>query len=162
MHLRPASQDVDGPAFLRPGISEGFDPGWLDVKSSAISMWISRNVSTGRIARRRREFFGRMLAHFTAHRGCRPLITELPEGVVPYMFPLWVDDLSTVFPVLEDRAVPMQRFGQFLSPEVNDDLCPNSTAFSKQLIQLPCHQDLREDELDWILDTVSSVISTPS
>ena len=107
MHLRPASQDVDGPAFLRPGISEGFDPGWLDVKSSAISMWISRNVSTGRIARRRREFFGRMLAHFTAHRGCRPLITELPEGVVPYMFPLWVDDLSTVFPVLEDRAVPI-------------------------------------------------------
>lgn len=156
----PKSQDVDGPAFMRPGISEGFDPGWLDVKSSGISMWISRNVSTGRIARRRREFFGRMLAHFTAHRGCRPLITELPEGVVPYMFPLWVDDLSTVFPALEDRAVPMQRFGQFLWPGVDENLCRTSVEFSKHLIQLPCHQDLREDELDWVLETVSSVIAS--
>ena len=88
------------------------------------------------------------------------MITELPEGVVPYMFPLWVDDLSTVFPVLEDRAVPMQRFGQFLWPGVDENLCRTSVEFSKHLIQLPCHQDLREDELDWVLETVSSVIAS--
>ena len=79
--------------------------------------------------------------------------------MVPYMFPLWIDNLSAVFPKLEDRAVPMQRFGQFLWNGVDETGCPNSLAFSKHLIQLPCHQELRDDEVAWIIDTVSEVIA---
>ena len=57
-------------------------------------------------------------------KGCWPLRPVLPEWVVPHMFPLWVENLDTVFPNLEDLAFPMQRFGQFLSPELDETICP--------------------------------------
>jgi len=154
------SDSADSPSIGKLGMTEEFDDGWLNLRACGLSKWISRNVAMGRIVRKRRENFQRLLTYFEGHRGCRPLIVRLPEGVVPYMFPLWVDNLAAVFPSLEDRAVPMQRFGQFLWPGVNDDLCSTSIAFSKHLIQLPCHQDLHEDELEWTLDTVSSVITS--
>lgn len=139
---------------------DAFDPQSVDIRATRFSHLVSRYASAGRIAKQRRRNFKRMLAHFSDRRGSRPLITELPDGVVPYMFPLWVDDLPALFPELEDRAVPVQRFGQFLWTGVDENICQVSADFSKYLIQLPCHQDLREDELDWIMETVSSVIAS--
>lgn len=137
---------------------DAFDLDWMDIEAPGVVKWISRHVPAGHLAARRRENYRRILAHVEGLPGCRPLITDVPDGVVPYMFPLWVDNLAAVFPRLEDLAVPVQRFGQFLWPGVDETTCPHSARYSKQLIQLPCHQDLRDEELDWILATVSNVI----
>lgn len=137
---------------------DAFDPDWMDIEVRGVVKWISRHVPASRLAKRRRENYHRMLAHFAGLPGCRPLITNVPDGVVPYMFPLLVDNLAAVFPRLEDLAVPVQRFGQFLWSGVDETTCPHSARYSKHLIQLPCHQDLRDEELDWILATVSNVI----
>ena len=155
---RPPDGQQDPSNGLDPGLLSDFEREALDKRASAISEWISRHVSFGRIVKKRRSNFEKLLQHFSSHPGCHPLMKNLPLGVVPYMFPLWVENLDTVFPKLEDRAVPMQRFGQFLSPEVDENLCRASIAFSKNLLQLPCHQDLRPAELDWIINTVSSTI----
>jgi dTDP-4-amino-4,6-dideoxygalactose transaminase len=76
------------------------------------------------------------------------------------MFPLWVDDLDRVFPKLEDLAVPMQRFGQFLSPEITAETFPTSFAFSHNVIQLACHQELTDDEVDSIVALVLQAIAS--
>ena len=154
-----AKRTTEGPALPRSGIPDSLDIGWMYVGASGMSSLLSRLVSRKCIATKRRRFFDRMAASFSGHTGCRPIINKLTDGMVPYMFPLWIDNLSAVFPKLEDRAVPMQRFGQFLWNGVDETVCPNSFAFSKHLIQLPCHQELRDDEVAWIIDTVSEVIA---
>ena len=67
---------------------------------------IYRSVSKQRIIRAHRENFLHLLDAFSDLPGARPLFTELPEGVVPYEFPLWLDDMDHRFPELEDLAVP--------------------------------------------------------
>lgn len=160
LRRRPGAENEEaGQTVMSKGEIAAFEPEWLETPPSGVAKWVSRHVSAGRMAVRRRENFSRMAAHFTNLEGCRPLFTQMPEGVVPFMFPLWIDNLSEVFPRLEDMAVPMQRFGQFLCEGVDETDCETSAGFSHHLVQLPCHQELRTAELDWILETVANAIA---
>ena len=78
------------------------------------------------------------------------------------MVPLWIDDLERAFPLLEDAAIPMLRFGQFLWPTVDENVCPISVAFSRQLVQIPCHQDLSDGDIDWIVEQVRDIVLSTS
>src|SRR3546814_2290961 len=72
--------------------------------------------------------------------GVTLLKPRLEPGVVPYMLPLRIPALRRIFACLEDRAFPMQRFGQFLFPGLDPALCPVSSDLSHHGLQLPCHQ----------------------
>ncbi len=74
------------------------------------------------------------------------------------MLPIWIDDLDRVFPRLEDEAVPMQRFGQFLAPGIDESVCEVSARRSHHSLQLPCHQALSETDLALIIDRVRRAI----
>ena len=76
------------------------------------------------------------------------------------MFPLWISDLERVFPFLEDQAVPMQRFGQFLWPGVDESVCQVSAGTSRHLVQFPCHQELTGNEVETIIARVRAVVSS--
>lgn len=161
--LRPTQKSKCADGCLLPTDSntlDNFDPHSVDIEASRFSRWVSRHAARGRIADERIKNYHRLVNHFSQQAGARPLIGKLKEGIVPYMFPLWVDELPTLFKELEDRAVPVQRFGQFLWPSVDKEICGTSYDYSKHLIQLPCHQDLHEEELDWIMATVSSVVAS--
>ncbi len=77
---------------------------------------------------------------------------QLAAGVVPYMVPLRIADLRRLFAILEDRAIPMQRFGQFLFPGLDEAFCPVSSDLSHHGLQLPCHQSLQEEEIQWMVE----------
>jgi dTDP-4-amino-4,6-dideoxygalactose transaminase len=38
----------------------------------------------------------------------------------------------------------------------NRGVCPNSEHYSRHLLQLPCHQELRREEIDWIISTIKA------
>lgn len=163
--LRRASGDgaapgrAVSPAQIKSGAQGGFDGAWMRVRQSAFSRLLCRLSSRRRVVERRRAHYRDYLAAFADVGGARPLLRDLPDGVVPYMFPLWVDRLGPVFEGLEDRAVPILRFGQFLWPGVDAATCPTSFAFSKHLVQLPCHQELTAAELQRIIGTVGDVLA---
>ncbi len=106
------------------------------------------------IAERRRDNYRHLLERLRGAPGCRPIIADLPDDVVPYMLPLWIDDLPRVFPRLEDAAMPMQRFGQFLWPDVDERTCPVSARYSHQVIQIPCHQELTHGDMESMAETI--------
>jgi perosamine synthetase len=147
----------ENPAQQRSGQRGGFDSAWLGVRASAVSRIICRYAARSRIVERRRRNYARMAQEFSGLRRCRLVFPQLPEGVVPYMFPLWIDHLAEIFPALEDRAVPMQRFGQFLWPEMDQDFCAVTRDHSRHSIQLSCHQELEDDEITAIVDRVRAV-----
>jgi len=91
--------------------------------------------------------------------GCRALLGPLGSGDVPYLYPLWVDDLARVFPHLEDDGVPMQRFGQFLWPTLDPAAFPHAAALSRHVVQFSCHQALGADDIGYIIDRVRHAVA---
>ena len=156
----PAADGDRDPGPAEVDFGDRVDKAKIGVKASLVTSLIERLTPRRRLVERRIENYGRLAAAFASLSGCRPLFRSLPEGVVPFMVPLWVERLSEVFPKLEDQAVPMQRFGQFLWPGVDESVCEASAAFSHHLLQLPCHQELSAAELDWIIDRVAERLSS--
>lgn len=153
----PTARPVrDNPALERSGQIGGFDAAWVGISATAVSRFICRSVSRQRIIERRRHNYARLVDGFSRVPGCRPIFPTLPDGIVPYMFPLWIDRLAEIFPALEDRAVPMQRFGQFLWPQMDSDICPVTARHSHHSLQLACHQDIDDDGITAVIERVRS------
>ncbi len=151
---RPES-DADASAESGVAVeSPSFGARWMEVRATGFSRATARFASRSRICRKRRENYLRYLTGLGQIPGCRPLFDTLPEGVVPYMFPLWVDALADVFPVLEDRAVPMQRFGQFPWDGMDRATCPVGAACARHLVQFPCHQEMTGRDIDQVIARV--------
>jgi dTDP-4-amino-4,6-dideoxygalactose transaminase len=148
---------------LAPGSSEGgfgFDPDWLDKRASVCTRLLLRAVSRRRMGALRRAHYLRMRDALADLPGCRPLFAGLPDGVYPWVFPLWVDDPAPLFQALKTAAVPVLRFGEFLSPAVTADTCAHSVALSRHVLQFPCHQELRAAELDWLIAQIRSAVQS--
>lgn len=106
-----------------------------------------------RIARARRTRYRQWLAGLRDTPHCRPLFPTLPEGVTPAFFPLLIDQPESHFYQLKRLGVPIWRW---------DDLaagaCPVSDDYRLHLLHLPCHQDVSETEMDWLLGAVNTVM----
>lgn len=147
---------------LAPGASDGgfsFEPAWIDKRSSLLSRYLVRTVSRTRMATKRRQHYLRLHDALSGLPGCRPLFTELPDGVVPWVYPLHVENLKNIFPTLKNAGVPIIRFGEYLWPGVDEALCPVSVLLSGRVMQFPCHQDLRPDELDWMIEKITAALT---
>ena len=152
---------VAGPGMAKlsmaPSSAEGgvaFEPNWMDKRMSLAARLVMQASSFGRIVTRRRSHYQRLLNACKAIPGCHPLFPVLPEKVVPYAFPLVIDQPERVFSTLKQAGVPIIRFGEVLWPGVDDSICPVSVALSRTVFQFPCHQELDETELDWMIDTI--------
>jgi dTDP-4-amino-4,6-dideoxygalactose transaminase len=135
-----------------PNTSDGsyaFDPTWIDVKMSTASAALLSATSVSRLVARRRRHYEALLAAFTGRSDCRPLYPDLGGTVVPYVFPLIVDNPRRSFPRLKMRGVPLFRW-----EDIDYSVCEKSRFYSQHLYQLPCHQELSDDELSWLITEV--------
>ena len=139
-------------------LSPDFDPVFADKRASWSARLIIKNAGWAGIAELRRQNYKRLHAAFSQLRGCTPLFAYLPDDVVPQVYPLLVDEPEIVFPQLKVGGVPIIRFGEFLWDYMDRKLCPVSMDLSRRVFQFPCHQDLKEEELAWIIATVRQVI----
>jgi dTDP-4-amino-4,6-dideoxygalactose transaminase len=88
------------------------------------------------------------------------LFATLPDGVYPWVFPLVVDDTKRIFKTLKCAGVPIIRFGEYLWEGVDASVCPASVELSQRVLQFPCHQELRAEELDWMIAKITSALKT--
>lgn len=140
--LPPARQAI------APAASESdfdFDPRWLDKRSAWFSRTLLRLSSRQRLCRSRRRHYQALEQAVQGLPGCRPLYPALPEQVVPWVFPLLVDDPEPVFQRLQAAGVPLVRFG--LPLWTGAEGCADAQALARHVLGLPCHQALSEQEL---------------
>lgn len=138
---------------LAPASSDSgfeFEPRWIDRRSAWFSRAVMACASTRRIASSRRRHYLALAEAARGLPGCRPLFPVLPDGVVPWQCPLVFDDPEGVFERLQAAGVPLVRFAQVRWPGVDSATCANSAMLARRVLALPCHQELREDELAWI------------
>jgi len=148
-------------APLTPSSSDSsydFDPRWLDKRSSLFSRLVLARVPHGAIVARRRANYLALAAALSALPGCRPLHAHLPDEVCPWLFPLVVDDPEPLFARLHGAGVPMTRFADTLWPGVDAAVCANSAYLSRHVLGFPCHQELRPDELAWMIATIGAAV----
>ncbi|WP_338769349.1 DegT/DnrJ/EryC1/StrS family aminotransferase [Massilia sp. METH4] len=146
---------------LAPGSSDGgfgFDPAWLTKRSSLYSRVMLRLVSRRRMGELRRRNYRRLYDALSGLPGCRPLFASLPDGVYPWVFPLLCDEPLALFRQLKEARVPVIRFGEYLWPGVDATVCENSVDLSRRVLQFPCHQELRDDEIAWMIGQVRGAI----
>lgn len=147
-----------------PG-SEAHSPDAVDANMSLIdlplshraltraSAWVSTEVPRQRIVQARRRHYERLLQALQGSEGFRPLMPQLPADSAPYVFPLWVRTPDPGYLEMRHLGVPVSRWDR-LWPGVPALQGDAGVPWSHHVLQLACHQDLSDQELDAIVAQV--------
>lgn len=146
---------------LAPSSSDSsfdLDPAWIDRRSSRFSRAMLRLVSPSRVAALRRANYARLDDALRGMPGARPLFPRLPDGVCPWVYPLAVDDPELLYQRVQAAAVPVTRFGRPLWEGVDERVCADSVWLSRHVLSFPCHQELRDEELAWMIGAIRKAL----
>lgn len=148
---------------LGPGASDGayeFDPKWLYTPTSFSSRLILSTSSKAHVTGLRQRNYNILHNALSDLKGCIPLFRELPNDVIPYIYPLLVDYPEKVFPILKKKGVPILRFGELLWPDMDTTICDNTMVLSRKLLQFPVHQELKLLEINWMITEIVRAINS--
>ncbi len=151
-----------GTPALSPDSSDSsfdFDPRWLDKRSSMFSRLLTRRASPTRIAQARRANYQRIEQALRGHAAGRPLYAILPDGACPWAFPFVADQPERLCQRLRAMGVPVVGFGRTLWPGVDGTVCAASAELSHRVLGFPCHQELREEELAWMIGRIREALA---
>ncbi len=133
----------------------GFEPEWIQTRISWFSKIICKLSSTEKIIQRRTQNYNWLLSAFHNLPKCHILYPHLPDGIVPYVFPIVVENADPAFVHLRQQGVPLLRW-EHLHDQIDSAVCTNSLYYSHHLIQIPCHQELNKRELKWMVEKIQT------
>ncbi|MDT8383060.1 MAG: DegT/DnrJ/EryC1/StrS family aminotransferase [Gammaproteobacteria bacterium] len=135
-----------------------FDPSKVGKAGLRVSALIINNTNHGFVCAQRRKNYQHWLDAVTGLIGCRPLFEELPDNVVPYMFPLIITkEPKIAFHILKLNGVPVWRWEDMA---VSD--CKIVNDYRQSLLQLPCHQNIAGNDIDWMASVLRLALTTES
>lgn len=122
--------------------------------------WIASAVHRSRIVELRRRNFLELGKRLERLPGAHALWADLPEGVAPYVFPLYVDDPEASYQRLRATRIPIFRWDEIWpgTPTLPGD---HGLDWATHVFQLGCHQDLSVADVEAISAIVRKVISGP-
>jgi len=122
------------------------DMGRADIAPVWASMALNGLLPRQRILARRRDNFAQYLQAFSNVRGAHPLFDSMTPDAAPYVFPLWVDDAEQVYRAAVALELPVYRWDRLWpgTPSLQNDAGP---VWSRHVLQLLCHQDLRPEDI---------------
>lgn len=115
--------------------------------ASAITRWMIARLTSQTMVRKRRENYSLLTAALADCPTLRVLKTDFRKDLVPYMVPVVLEDPQRQFAALKARGMPMWRW-----EHSRTGICPVTDQLARALIQIPCHQSLRANDLEWIID----------
>lgn len=121
------------------------------------SRWLIDHSSIRGCIQRRQSNYRRWLQGVARLPNCHPLYSELPDDVVPYMFPLCIEHPMPHFYWLKHLAVPVWRWDEMALSD-----CTVAKNYRLHLLHLPCHQALSDDEMNWMLTALENVLRAPA
>jgi len=117
-----------------------------------------RRLPRDRVVRNRQRHHARLRQGLSGLKGARPAFVGSDEaGRAPYVLPLWVDDADRVYHGLRNAGWPVFRWDRRWpgQPALPGDL---GDVMGRHVLQLPCHQDFREHELDGMITAVQTCL----
>lgn len=158
MKPRPPSSSTPPAAdSLRRDNTGEIDPALVLAAPAWISRLVAARAARPRLAGARRRNFAHLAEALAGLPGCEVPFHPAP-GEVPSMVPVRFTGAETVHRRLLARRIPMQRYGETPWPGLDRALCPVSDGFARELIQFPCHQDLRPAEIDRLAEEIRAAV----
>lgn len=121
------------------------------------SRWVIGHSSIKKNISRRQENYRRWVQALSDMSNCHALYPEISPDVIPYMFPLYLDIPMPHFYWLKQMGVPVWRWDEMAISN-----CPVAADYRLHLLHLPCHQSLRDEEMEWMLAAVRKTLAIPT
>lgn len=133
------------------------DPSKVDLAMSRMChVVLGRQDYEGIVARRRRNF--QMLLDRLGPVG-QPVFRSLPEGVSPLFFPLVVRNKLELHRRLLANGVEAVNFWSRIPDFIPESEFPEVISLRRSVLELPCHQDLTEKQVDLIAERTAELSS---
>ncbi len=129
-------------------------------RPAPVVRWIERHADRARIVDGRRRNYLLLAELLGTVRGGRAVTPDLPEGAVPYVFPFWVDHPERCYQPIRRSGVPVFCW-DVLWPGVPTIPGDVGLTWSPHVLQIGCHQDLREEDIHAIADRVRTLVENP-
>jgi dTDP-4-amino-4,6-dideoxygalactose transaminase len=112
----------------------------LELGVSPLVRRVARAHDLAQVVERRRRNFFHLLGALRAV--APPLVSELPSGVCPLFYPLWVPDRDEVLARLRAENVEAGEGWPTFHPRCDGGEFPEAERLRQHVLELPCHQDL--------------------
>lgn len=150
----------------------GCDMGRVARAPTWVARALHRTLPQASIVHRRRRNFQAYIEALAADpatpTAVRPLVAHLPDGAAPYVFPLWVDSAplaDALYTRLRLAQLPVFRWDR-IWPGTPADPQDSGPVWSRQVVQLLCHQDLCSADIQQVIASVRhghrALLPTPS
>ncbi len=131
---------------------EQFEPAHATLGMSSICKTVIASQPCGTIIERRRRNFLHLLSRLNGI--AETVFPGLPSGVCPLFFPIQTANKLEVQRRLLEAGVDAVNLWWFDAPGVQPGEFPEAEKLRKTVLELPCHQDLAPEAIDWIADQV--------
>lgn len=135
--------------------SVSFDVANMNIGISGFCLRIMADLDYAALRRRRRENFALMREQLAGKISI--LQQDLKEGMCPMFFPILVPDKKAVAKALLSRGVRAVEFWNYGYPEAKEVSCPTTRFFQNHLLELPIHQDITSEQVNYTVDQVLSL-----
>ena len=119
---------------------------------SDISLQIQSALSVDNLGQKRRENYCTLLNGLSNCQGVRPLFPDLPDGVVPLYFPLWVENRNLLKESLVDASIYAPVV--WPKPEETPEICEVAQILYTHLLCIPIDQRYDESDMNRIVERV--------
>jgi perosamine synthetase len=135
-----------------------FDPNFVNCAMSGISRWILEHSDIDWVRSRRVSNYNYLLQALADVVGAVPIYPVLPSGVCPWVFPVRLDQIPEACLKLRNIGVPAVSWSGVRHQSISRREFPEADFLYDNLLFLPIHQDLNEQQLAWMACNVRTVI----
>jgi perosamine synthetase len=125
-----------------------FVPAEEYVASYRHTSWLAKYSSLNKIKKLRRDNFTYLVSKLEGCAAGSPLYTKLKTQEVPYVLPFLLNDVS-YFKALRMKGIQVLRW-----EEIAQSSCKTSANYRERLVQLPCHHQMSESEMDTLIESI--------
>jgi hypothetical protein len=123
---------------------------------SSISKRILRSIDPVQVVERRRENFKYLLDHLDLKK--RFVVDQLPSGVCPLFFPIFVENKESAYRDLMARGIETVNFWGIPHPATPPGVYGEVEYLRAHLLEVPIHQDLHQGHLDYMVQSLMEAL----
>jgi perosamine synthetase len=113
--------------------------------------WLAKYSQLNKIKQLRRDNFTYLTSKLKNCKAGKPLYTELKANEVPYVLPFLLNDVE-YFKALRMKGIQVLRW-----EEIAESNCSVSANYRARLIQLPCHHQMSEAEMNRLIQSITEL-----
>lgn len=142
--------------------SAAFEPEMVDFPMSRLSRLLLSHSDIEAITEIRNRNYRKLAGALASVDGVRLLHQELPDGVCPWVLPLFLEWTPQAHLRLRELGIPAATWGGVRHPRIPIGQYPSADHLYENLVFLPVHQSLLESDLNTIVGGVREVASSSS